>query len=105
MSKNEVKESAIQAMRDSLKDEPEKLAEFEKAVLEGKVVSWGDADNADDVLAEDEYGTSVILIRETGTSAAFGLSVTDEGGFTGICLTLEQWNEMKTKIDKFLEVQ
>jgi hypothetical protein len=32
----------------------------------------------------------------------FGLCITDLGGFTGIVVTVKQWEEMKRKVDNYV---
>lgn len=54
----------------------------------------------DDVLVDDGSG-QIYLVRDTGFPKGFAIGIRDGSGFSTVLLTVEQWDEMKAKVDKF----
>jgi hypothetical protein len=74
-----------------------------KTCLENGNIECMSSDKSEDLLHQWE-GTEIHLIREIPfDDRMFGLSVSDEGGFTGVEFTVEGWISMKNKVDEYLK--
>lgn len=100
--------------------------EFFKALQEGRIVTMT-ADSEEDMLVDDGTGTRIYMFKDMKTQQddyylsvkgkgaqaylvrdsnagpeTVCLSVVDGGGFTGVIMTFDQWETMKTKIDTYV---
>ena len=71
----------------------DRMAEFLKAVKEGRVQSFAEGD----LLFDD--GDTKLLFAGDVAPGKFGLTVLDAGGFSGLILSVADWNHIKLEVD------
>lgn len=59
-------------------------------------------ENEDENLLIDDGGTKLSLVKDAGVPQGFGFCISDEGGFTGILVSIKCWEKMKAIVDKFI---
>lgn len=78
--------------------EKEVLEEFKDAVLEGEAIF--PSMEEEDLVLSDGHASIFFADNSMLGEGLFGLTVVDGGGFTGVFMTKESWEEMKREVDE-----